>query len=126
MLQYNISPDLEAKALKEGSREESSDQKKDKVVAREKDKGLAERTEKKDHIWVVDRKDNPLNKVIEELKGIWDHLASERDVSRSDVRKLEEQVEDLSGQVKTLQAKLKKKFEEEVKRLSLETTETLT
>jgi len=38
---------------------------------------------------------------------------------------LEERVEDLSGQVKVLQAKLKKKSEEVVRKLSSKTMETL-
>jgi len=125
ILQYNISSESEAEATKEESGEESSDLEKEKVVAREKGKGLVERTKKKDPILATDQKDDPLSKVIEDLKGTRDHLASERDVSRSDVRKLEDRVEDLSDRVKTLQAKLKKKSEEVVRRLSPETTETL-
>ena len=76
-------------------------------------------TEQKGPIWMSDRKVDPLSKVIEELKGIRDQFASERDVHASDVRKLEERVEDLFGQMKALQAKIKKKSEEVVKERKL-------
>jgi len=44
---------------------------------------------------------------------------------REDIQKLEDQIDNLIGQVKDLQEKLGKKFEKESRRLSMESTDTL-
>jgi len=78
MLQYSISPEPKGEGTKEGSEGESSDPEKEKVVTRGKGKELAKRLERKGPIWALERKDDPLSKVIEDLKGIRDNLASEK------------------------------------------------
>jgi len=62
---------------------------------------------------------------IEDSKGIWVNLASEKDGPKSKVKKLEEKVEELFNQVKVLQVKVKKKSEEVVRKLCSKTMETL-
>jgi len=91
------------------------------MLSRVKGKGFSKRNDRNDPIWVFDLSNDPLGKVVEELKEIRDHISSEREVtwkvcelmsnvSSSDlyerienllqdksVKKLEDQVDDLIG-----------------------------
>ena len=134
MLEYNISPEPKVEKGGEKARESSP--------RPERGKGPTGVVEKKDPVWHSDRSYDPFTKVIEDLKALKVSVSGEREITRKlcellgksksadlpegvlalirgqDRKKSEERIEELSFQVRTLQAKLKKVEEGGERKLS--------